>query len=164
MKKSSLILILVLFLLVGCKPSGPKLGSEEVTQQMPAPGFEDIPEMVVNEENMPPVDDFEPAEIAPGELGVDISSVFELNVAMRQFEFDPNPISVTLGSNVRLILTAEDVEHGFAINEYNINEKVKPGEPKTIEFIADKKGEFEIRCSVVCGSGHGSMRGTLIVE
>ena len=32
------------------------------------------------------------------------------------------------------------------------------------EFIADKKGEFEMFCSVYCGQGHGQMKGKLIVK
>ena len=90
--------------------------------------------------------------------------IVEIEVVAKQFSFNPNPILVNEGENVRLILTTEDVEHGFAVKEYGINEKIMPGETTTVEFTADKTGEFEVRCSVSCGSGHSGMKGKLIVR
>ena len=57
-----------------------------------------------------------------------------------------------------------DVEHGFAIPEFGINENLAPGKSVDIEFTADMAGSYSFFCSVYCGSGHTSMRGTLIVE
>lgn len=48
--------------------------------------------------------------------------------------------------------------------EYNINEKLHPGENVDIKFIADKYGEFTFSCNVFCGEGHKSMKGKLIVR
>lgn len=41
---------------------------------------------------------------------------------------------------------SDPAEHGFAIPAYNIAETVKRGEPKTVEFTADKAGIFPITC------------------
>lgn len=38
------------------------------------------------------------------------------------------------------------------------------GKITTIESTPDKQGELEFRCSVYCGSGHGQMKGKLIVR
>jgi cytochrome c oxidase subunit 2 len=63
-----------------------------------------------------------------------------------------------------LIVTATDRRHGINIDGYDIDQTLKPGEPTTIEFTADKAGTFEFKCSVYCGMGHQKMKGKLIVE
>ncbi len=91
-------------------------------------------------------------------------NIKEISVTAKQFSFEPNPIVVSKGDKVRLSITSQDVTHGFSINDYNINVQVPPGKITLVEFLADKAGTFEIKCSVVCGSGHSAMRGSLIVQ
>ncbi len=81
-----------------------------------------------------------------------------------QSGFSPDPVKVKKGDMVRLEITSRDVTHGVFIKEYGINVPVKKGEIKRVEFLADKAGEFDIICSVFCGSGHSKMRGRLVVE
>ena len=88
----------------------------------------------------------------------------EFKITAKQFEFSPSTIEVNKGDKVRLIVTSTDVPHGIAIKEYGINEQLNPGKPVTIEFTADKAGTFTAYCSVFCGSGHGKMKGNLIVK
>lgn len=91
-------------------------------------------------------------------------SVRVFNVAAKQFEFIPAIIRVKKGNRVVLNIASADVEHGFAIDEYKINKTIPVGESITVDFIADKAGQFEFYCSVYCGSGHSNMRGKLVVE
>jgi cytochrome c oxidase subunit 2 len=91
-------------------------------------------------------------------------SVRVFNMVARQFDFAPDVIKVKKGNKVILNITSEDVEHGFTIEEYNINKIIPAGESITIEFIADKAGSFDFYCSIYCGVGHSNMRGRLIVE
>ena len=62
----------------------------------------------------------------------------------------PGTIVVKKGSKVTLKLInnvpADPKEHGFAIPAYGIAETVVRGEPKTVEFTADKPGIFPITC------------------
>jgi nitrosocyanin len=51
-------------------------------------------------------------------------------------------VTVKLVSNV----PSEPNQHGFAIPAYNIAEVVTRGEPKTVQFTADKPGVFPITC------------------
>ncbi|MCM8800337.1 MAG: cupredoxin domain-containing protein, partial [Candidatus Omnitrophica bacterium] len=81
-----------------------------------------------------------------------------------QYGFSPDPVIVKKGDIVKLEITSQDVSHGVYIREYGINISVKKGETKRIEFLADKVGEFDILCSVYCGSGHSQMKAKLIVE
>jgi len=87
-----------------------------------------------------------------------------INAEAWKYDFSPNPIVVNLGDDVRLIMKSNDVTHGFLLPEFEINELLPPGRPKTIQFVADKQGTFKFLCSVSCGSGHGGMNGKLIVK
>ncbi len=95
---------------------------------------------------------------------ISADNVKEFKITAKQFAFEPSTIEVNKGDKVRLIVTSIDVPHGIAIKEYGINERLEVGKPVTIEFTADKQGTFTAFCSVFCGSGHGSMKGKLIVR
>jgi cytochrome c oxidase subunit II len=88
----------------------------------------------------------------------------EIQMTAKKYEFSPNPIHVKKGERVRLVITAIDHDHGFKLEAFNIEQKLKKGVPTTVEFTADKAGTFPFKCSVHCGMGHGRMKGTLIVE
>ncbi len=92
------------------------------------------------------------------------AAVKEFNVQAFRFGFNPSAIEVNKGDKVKITLTSSDTTHGFSISEYSISETISPGQTKTVEFTADKEGTFAFFCSVYCGSGHGGMRGTLIVR
>jgi heme/copper-type cytochrome/quinol oxidase subunit 2 len=97
----------------------------------------------------------------PAEYKDRIESV---DVEAFQFGFEPAIIVVDKGTIVRLHLRSRDVDHGFKIGAYNINVRVEKDHPKTVEFIADKAGEFDIVCSVYCGREHHAMEATFIVS
>ena len=90
--------------------------------------------------------------------------VKEFKMEAKQFEFSPSTIEVNKGDKVRLIVTSIDVPHGISIPEYGINERLEPNKPVTIEFTADKQGTFNAFCSVFCGSGHRSMKGSIVIK
>ena len=87
-----------------------------------------------------------------------------IQMVARDYEFEPNTITVKKGDKVRLIITATDRKHGIKIEGYDIDQVLNVGDPTTIEFTADKAGTFEFKCSVYCGSGHRKMKGKLVVE
>ncbi|HLD80766.1 MAG TPA: cupredoxin domain-containing protein [archaeon] len=90
----------------------------------------------------------------------------EVDVTARRFAFEPNPVVLTAGSCVEFHLTSQDVTHGFAVTELGINETITPGEDNHVTFYADpaKKGEYDLFCSIPCGTGHGGMRGKMRIE
>jgi cytochrome c oxidase subunit 2 len=92
------------------------------------------------------------------------AEVREFTMTAKKYQFDPSVITVKQGEKVRLIITATDRDHGFKLDEYGINQKLKKGDPATIEFTADKPGTFTFRCSEFCGLGHMKMKGKLVVE
>ncbi|HJQ26601.1 MAG TPA: DUF5777 family beta-barrel protein [Blastocatellia bacterium] len=87
----------------------------------------------------------------------------EIHVTARKFEFQPKTITVRKGEAVRLVITSEDVDHGFALQGYHIEETIKAKQTKVIEFTPDREGKFAFACSVFCGDGHDEMTGELIV-
>ncbi len=93
-----------------------------------------------------------------------INKIKEIDMEAFQFGFEPENIVVSQGDIVKITISSRDVIHGFYIKEYGINVSVSKGEPKKIEFIADKVGVFPVLCSVYCGRGHSGMKAELIVK
>ena len=64
----------------------------------------------------------------------------------------PGTLVVKKGTLVKLKLVnnlpSDPNQHGFAIPAYNIAEVITRGEPKSIEFKADKAGVFPINCQL----------------
>lgn len=110
--------------------------------------------------NQSPTQSGQPAAIAPQTS----NSVKEISMTAKKFAFDPSEIRVKQGETVRLKIKSLDVIHGFALPDFNVDQQLEPGKEVTVEFVADKKGTFIFMCSVLCGSGHSDMKGTLVVE
>lgn len=91
-------------------------------------------------------------------------SVKEFTMSANNFQFSPGQITVKKGDRVRIKVTAMDVMHGFALPAYQISQQLPVGQEQVIEFTADQAGSFTFFCNVPCGSGHSTMRGTLVVE
>lgn len=91
-------------------------------------------------------------------------AVKSFNMTAKQWEFVPSTITVNKGDTVRLSITSTDVDHGFALSQFGVSANLQPGKTVQVEFVADKKGTFSFFCNVFCGSGHGSMRGSLVVK
>ena len=82
--------------------------------------------------------------------------------------FTPDIVRVKQGETVHLHLDnleqAYDATHGFAINSYNINLSIEPGEHSDVTFVADKAGVFPLYCTEFCSALHLEMAGYLLVE
>jgi len=92
-----------------------------------------------------------------------VQRVHEIQVTLRKYEFTPGSLRVRKGEQVKLVMTAADHDHGFKLDDFNINQKIPKGTTVVVEFTADKAGTFQFRCSSVCGLGHRNMKGTLAV-
>jgi len=84
-----------------------------------------------------------------------------ITVDASNFLFEPEEIRVKKGDTVTITLANKEGNHGMAIPDLNVDIKKNNG---TATFKADKAGEFEIICSVMCGAGHSDMTSKLIVE
>ena len=104
-----------------------------------------------------------PASTEPAEPVIQSEPVV-IKMTAKKYEFAPAEITVTKGQQVKIEVTSLDRTHGLAINDYNVDVKLKKDEPVTVEFVADREGEFTFKCSDYCGLGHRKMKGKLIVK
>src|SRR6202051_1051393 len=93
------------------------------------------------------------------DAGTGMQGVHEIQGTLRKYEFSPGSLLVRKGEKVKLVMTAADHDHGFKLDDFNINQKIPKGTTVVVEFTADKAGTFRFRCSNVCGIGHRSMKG-----
>ncbi|NLE28400.1 MAG: hypothetical protein GX629_01865 [Phycisphaerae bacterium] len=96
--------------------------------------------------------------------GVVIDNTRIVRVTIRRLKFIPDPIIVVEGETVRLEVTSQDAPHNIAIEDLNINQKVEPLAPETIEFTADRPGRYSMTCSVNCGIADRHLEGELIIQ
>jgi cytochrome c oxidase subunit 2 len=93
-----------------------------------------------------------------------VDHVTTIDVTASRFQFAPGTITVNEGDRVRLRLRSSDHLHGLAIKAFRVNAVIpKTDAPVTVEFLVDHAGTFDITCSEYCGSGHGGMKGKLVV-
>ena len=91
-------------------------------------------------------------------------NIQEIQIIAKQFSFSPNQIKLKLNEQVRFRITSEDVNHGFSLPDFGIDQVIEPGKETIVDFHASRKGAFSFVCSVICGTGHSSMRGMIIIE
>ena len=84
--------------------------------------------------------------------------VKEFNVNAFRFGYSPDIITVNKEDKVRIRIDNTDTLHGIRIPELGIRGN------EVVEFTADKKGEFIWYCANMCGEGHGTMKGKLVVK
>jgi nitrous-oxide reductase len=88
-------------------------------------------------------------------------------VTVRSF-IAPDVIRVNKGDNVTIHITnieqTRDELHGMAINDYNLNIVIDPGETKSTTFVADKAGVFAFYCTNFCSALHQEMQGYFLVK
>jgi cytochrome c oxidase subunit 2 len=90
--------------------------------------------------------------------------VYEAHIVAQTFTYSPGSLTVPVGSEVTFFITSVDVQHGFIIENTNVNMQVVPGRVSTLTATFDKAGEYDYICSEFCGIGHHRMFGTLTVE
>jgi len=89
----------------------------------------------------------------------------QVQVKARRFKFVPSRINMKAGTTIEIVLTSQDVTHGFRIVGTDTDVRIPPrGEGKAkVTFQAEKPGWYRFECSRPCGAGHASMRGVIRV-
>lgn len=75
-----------------------------------------------------------------------------------------NELHVPVGENVVIELSSRDVIHSFFVPVLRLKQDVVPGRTIKAWFNATVPGRYEIPCAELCGFGHYTMRGFLIVH
>lgn len=102
----------------------------------------------------------EPNTTSNTEQESEAGEVKEIVVKATNFKFEPSEIRVKKGEKIKLTLQNDEGYHGVMIHELNLNIEGND----SAEFVADQVGEYNLMCSVMCGTGHGDMIGKIIVE
>lgn len=74
-----------------------------------------------------------------------------------------NALHVPVDRPVQLIMTSEDVIHDFSVPAFRIKHDVLPGRYETLWFQAERAGIYHLFCTQLCGTGHSSMVGDIVV-
>ena len=101
-------------------------------------------------------------------------------ITAHKYAYDPPVLQVNRGDRIHLQLVAQYVTHGFYLEGYDVEAKMRPengtfwarqpsqgGDYKEVEeisFVASRPGKFRYRCSITCGYMHPFMQGELIVS
>lgn len=86
------------------------------------------------------------------------ANIKEFTVSAFRFGYSPDVIEVSKGDKVRINIDNTDTIHGIRIPDLNLKGN------NTIDFTADKEGEFNWYCNNMCGEGHRQMGGKLIIK
>ncbi|MEJ7611659.1 MAG: cytochrome c oxidase subunit II [Ferruginibacter sp.] len=104
-------------------------------------------------------------------LGVDfndLNSLDDIHV--------PTDMHLPVGIPVKLVIHSQDVIHDVGLSHFRMKMDAVPGIPTTLWFTPKYTTEqmkvrtgnanfvYEISCDQMCGKGHFSMRGTILVE
>jgi cytochrome c oxidase subunit 2 len=68
-----------------------------------------------------------------------------------------NPLVVPVNQKIRIITTANDVIHAFAVPQFGIKQDAIPGFVRDTWFRAEKTGDFYGQCQELCGKEHAYM-------
>ncbi len=68
-----------------------------------------------------------------------------------------NPLVVPVDKKVRVITTANDVIHAFAVPQFGIKQDAIPGFVRDTWFRAEKIGVYRGQCQELCGAEHAYM-------
>ncbi|MGG4481339.1 cytochrome C oxidase subunit II [Paenibacillus illinoisensis] len=96
-----------------------------------------------------------------GESDAGVTASEELVIKASNYEFDQPEYHLKKGVPVNIVYENVNGNHGILVPELNLQLDTR-NSSKVI--TPDKVGEFEMSCSVFCGSGHSSMISKIIVE
>jgi len=98
------------------------------------------------------------------------------NDVANQDDLHPSEMHLVVKRPVRLVIRAQDVIHDVGLAHFRLKMDAVPGIPTTMwftpqyttaemkEITGNPNFVYEISCDQMCGNGHYSMKGTIIVE
>ncbi len=87
-----------------------------------------------------------------------------IEITAKRFEYTPNVITLKRGEPVILRVRSADVTHGFFSRQLKIDELIEPGKTVDVKITPQTAGTFTLICDHFCGSGHGNMKMSIVVE
>jgi cytochrome c oxidase subunit II len=87
-----------------------------------------------------------------------------ITVNITNWAFSPTMITAKKGEKVQLKLVGGEGIHGFGVPGLGINVRVEGGKIVTIDLPTGTAGTFDVMCTIPCGSGHKSMKATIVIS
>ena len=78
--------------------------------------------------------------------------------------FRSNVLHTYVDQNVFIKMTTPDVIHSFWVPAMRIKQDLLPGYETEVRFTPTLAGVFPLRCTELCGDGHGAMVTTVVVH
>jgi cytochrome c oxidase subunit 2 len=75
-----------------------------------------------------------------------------------------NIVHLPIDQPARAWLRSKDVLHNFAVPQFRVKMDLVPGIVSFLWFTPTKIGTYEILCEELCGVGHHTMRGKVVVD
>ena len=77
---------------------------------------------------------------------------------------DSPEVHLPLDQPVKLLLRSKDVLHNFTVAQFRVKMDLVPGLVSYMWLTPTRTGRFEVLCEELCGIGHHTMRGSVVVD
>ena len=77
---------------------------------------------------------------------------------------DSGDLHLPLGKPIKVLLRSKDVLHNFYVPEFRAKMDLIPGMVTYFWFTPTRTDKFDVLCFELCGTGHYTMRGAVVVE
>jgi len=77
---------------------------------------------------------------------------------------DDPVVHIPKGTSVKALLRAKDVLHNFTVPQFRVKMDLVPGLVTYVWLTPERAGTFDILCEELCGVGHYTMRGRIVVD
>jgi cytochrome c oxidase subunit II len=104
------------------------------------------------------------AFVAAAQFGSAQEPARVVEISAKRFEFNPKQVTLKRGEKVTIRLVSTDRAHGLLIKPLGVDLDADDGKPGEITITPDTAGTFPAICDHYCGSGHGNMKMTIVVE
>jgi cytochrome c oxidase subunit 2 len=99
----------------------------------------------------------------PGVREIVAGEEYDVFIVAKRFFYEPNTVEVPVGAEVTFYVTSTDVQHGFKIQDTNVNFMAIPGEVSKLTTTFNEPGTYDYICTEYCGLGHAVMFGSVKV-
>jgi cytochrome c oxidase subunit 2 len=87
-----------------------------------------------------------------------------VEISAKKFEFTPNVVTLKKDEPVTIHFTSTDRAHGLLVKALKLDLDADVGKPADVTVTPHEAGSFAAICDHYCGSGHGNMKMTFVVE
>lgn len=102
------------------------------------------------------------ATVVVAQTGTTTPRVVEISA--KKFEFSPNVVTLKKDETVTIHFTSTDRAHGLLVKALKLDLDADVGKPADVTVTPTEAGSFGAICDHYCGSGHGNMKMTFVVE